>query len=166
MPTAPVWSSAMVKSSLFYSFPSGSSFNTWGLHQLFLQSGFVSDMPPLLRHGPCCLTPKCVTLVTFGYIRAKVNHPRCPRLLKLSESFFSPVILLSRVPASSHCQCAFRAMKNFWVSMCHFHKHFTSNIPGSARLPPRMSVFWDVMLNQSKCHSNALFALFWAGDEC
>lgn len=152
------------------SFLSGNSFNTWGLHQLFLQSSFLSDMPPFLRHGPCCLTPKCVILVTCGYIRANVNHPRSPRLLRLSESLSSPVTLLSHAPGSSHCQCAFRAVmkipKSFWLSTCHFHEHFTSNIPSSARLPPQMSVFWDLMSNESKSHCNALLALLWAGDVC
>lgn len=151
MPVASVSSSSMVKSSLFCSFPSGSSFNTQGLHQLFLQSSFLWVMPPLLRHDPYCLSPKRVTLVTFGYIRANVNHPGSPRLPRLSESLSSPVTLLSRAPAGSHCQCAFRAMmktpKSFWLSTCHFHRHVTRSITSSARLSPHMSVFWGLMSN-------------------
>lgn len=170
MPASPLSSSAMVKSSLFFSFPSESSFNTWGLHQLFLQSSFLSDIPPLLRHGPCCLTPKHVTLVTFGSIRANVSHPESPRLFRLSESLSSPVTLLSCAPASSHCWCAFRtvmkAPNSFWLSTCHFHRQCTSNIPSSARLPPWMSVFWDLISNWSKSHCNALLVFLWAGDMC
>lgn len=65
MPAAPVSSSAMVKSFLFCSFPSGSSFNTRGLHQLFLQSSFLSVMPPLLRRDPLLFNSQACD---FGYI--------------------------------------------------------------------------------------------------
>lgn len=71
MTAAPVSSSAMEKSSLFCSFPSGNPFNTWGLYQLFLQFSFryaptgMWPPPPHVDTWPVLFNSQaCI----FGYI--------------------------------------------------------------------------------------------------
>lgn len=124
---------------------------------------------PMLIRDLCYLTPKHVSLVTFGSIRANVNHSGSPRLLRfvVSEPLSSPFITcLCQLSLPMCFQSNDEITKEFWLSIFHFHRYFTSNIPSSARLPPRMFDFRNLLSNQSKSHCNALLVLLWAGNVC
>lgn len=117
-------------------------------------------MCPLLRHGLCCLTPKCVTLAT---LKPTWIIQEAPDYSDLSESLSNSLTLLSLPPASSHSQSAFRPvtkiLKSFGLSTRRSCIPLTSNIPSWVRLPPQMPGFWDLTANQPKSHCNALFGL-------